>query len=52
MQACTLTLEMCALNTLGTHMQEIPEIAGKRVPKLYEPQFCLNTKDQKPNQFQ
>lgn len=33
-------------------MQEIPEIAGKRVTKFYEPQFSLNTKDQKINQFQ
>lgn len=47
MRACTFTLEMCACYTLGKHMQEIPEIEEKRVPKLYEPQLSLNTKDQK-----
>lgn len=52
MRACTFTLEMCACYTLGKHMQEIPEIEEKRVPKLYEPQLSLNTKDQKIKQFQ
>lgn len=33
-------------------MQEIPETEEKRVPKLYEPQLSLKTKDQKLKQFQ